>query len=157
MKTVRKESDVNVKAYIRSNQLVRRHPINGDCYQSFPTDRFNKTIDYFCNEFGSNFGSPNHRGVPLHASFPVDALLCHCWNRIRSAEVVLVLKGAHGHFLHNVCLIHRNVSESTSSIIADFSPIEYSEIRCSTSRCTVRINWRARYRNSRIRHRLKKN
>ena len=38
-----------------------------------------------------------------------------------------------------------------------YLPIEYSEMRCSTSLCTVRINCITRYRNKSIRERLKKN
>lgn len=36
-------------------------------------------------------------------------------------------------------------------------PIEYSPMRSSTSRCTVKINWTNRYKNTRMRDKLNMN
>jgi hypothetical protein len=94
MKTVRNESEVNVKAYIGKNhkESDKRHLTIRDEYQGFPADRFNKAVYNFCDELGANFPPSNHRWISLHARSPITALLSHCWNRIRSAQVVLVMK-----------------------------------------------------------------
>src|SRR6266576_6649523 len=38
-----------------------------------------------------------------------------------------------------------------------YIPMEYSDMRCSTSRCTVRMNCTTRYKNNNINEKLKKN
>jgi hypothetical protein len=53
-------------------------------YQGFPTDGFNKPIDHFSDQLGTNFCAPNNSRVAVHACLPIAALLDHGRNRIRS-------------------------------------------------------------------------
>src|ERR1700722_2005670 len=111
-------------------------------YQSFPTDWLHKTVDNFGDEFRTNLRSPNDSWIPLHASFPITALLNDCRYGVRSTEVSLIVVCTHGDLLYSIC---KGVSESTNSKGSKRSePMEYSEMRCSTSRCTVKMNWRTR-------------
>jgi hypothetical protein len=108
-------------------------------YQCFPADGFNEAIDNFRNEFGPNFRPSDYGRVTLHAGFPNATLLSHGRNRTSCAKVVLVLESTQGNLLHHILFdqpieVNIIITAMTVYMLVAHAPIEYSEIRCSTSR-----------------------
>lgn len=126
-------------------------------YQRLPTDGLDETVHDFRDQLGTDFGASNNCGITAHAGFPVGALLCHCRGDVCGTYVILVLKSTERDLLYYICFKIRDSLVEPDLENSENVPIEYSDTRCSTSRCTVKINWTTRYRNSRIREKLKKN
>ena len=72
-----------------------------EMYQCLPANRFNKSVDNFCDQLGADLCAANFCRVTVHARFPNSALVCHGWYRIL-AEVCLVVCRTLCNLLHNV-------------------------------------------------------
>lgn len=137
--------------------------------QCFPADRFDKPIYYLRDHLGTDLGASNYGRISALTGCPDGALVGHRRERIL-AEVILVLQCTHGDVLHYICRVSKNKNQyggvasmcelrsrnRTAEQHSD-APIEYSDIRSSTSRWTVKMNCTTRYRNSSISDKLKKN
>ncbi len=84
MKTVKKDKDVNVNAFVAQIEVddivstLYGHSSDKTTYQCLPADGLNEPVYDFCNQFGTDSGTAKCGRIPIHACLPISALLCHC-------------------------------------------------------------------------------
>lgn len=106
MNTVRKPNEVNVNIFKRRGVVAVSLSLftrSLDTYQGLPADGFDESIDYFCDQLGADFGSPQVGRIAIHTALPIGALLNHRRRHLRGvAKVCLVLRAANCDILDDI-------------------------------------------------------